>query len=333
MFVLHEVKPNQVQSDIRLFYKHTCSGIKSRRRISDDWPTGEQLDLLCERTAGLFVYATATVRFIDRKNTDPEEQLERLIQSQESGLEGRTKLRANTTLDSLYMAILHEAFGDGDPGDDPKVRLVLGAVILAANPLSPFAVAALLGLSARGVFSLLSSMYSLLLLTEDLNRPVRPFHKSFPDFIVNPTRCTNPRFCIYPPDQHAELLVGCLELMNRQLKWNMCNLPDGAINAEVKDLKQRTEQNVDKALEYACRSWHKHLSSTMPTQKLEITPILHRFLEEKFLFWLEVLSVLGATREAVDALEMIEKWTDVCCTPLFIVYQKLIGLDQGASHS
>ncbi|KAF9786424.1 hypothetical protein BJ322DRAFT_786340 [Thelephora terrestris] len=314
VFVLHEVKPSQVQSDIRLFYKHNCSGIKSRRRISDDWPTEEQLNLLCERTAGLFVYAMATVRFIDRKNKDPEEQLERLMQSQESGLEGRTKLRANTTLDSLYMSILYEAFGDDDPEDDAKVRSVLGAVVLAANPLSPSAIATLLGFSARGVFPLLSSVHSLLLLTEDINQPVRPFHKSFPDFIVNSARCTNPRFCVSPPDQHMELLVGCLELMNRQLKRNMCDLPDGVINAEVKDLEQRTEQHVDKALQYACRSWHKHLNPTTSTQKLEITPILHRFLEEKFLFWLEVLSILGATREAVDALETIEQWTDVSRT-------------------
>ena len=145
MFVLHEVEHNQVKSDIRLFYKPNCSEIKNRRRVLDNWPTEEQLDLLCELTAGLFVYAMATVGFIDQKNRDPEEQLDRLIQSRESGLAGRTKLRANITFDSLYITILHEAFGDDDPEDDPKVRSILGAVILATNPLSPSTIATLLG--------------------------------------------------------------------------------------------------------------------------------------------------------------------------------------------
>ena len=327
VFVLHEVEPSQVKSDIRLFYDHNCSEIKNRRRVLDDWPTEEQLDLLCERTAGLFVYAMATVRFIDQKNKSPEEQLHRLIESRESGLAGRTKLRANTTLDSLYMSILHEAFGDDDPEDDPKVRSILGAVTLATNPLSPSAIATLLGFNARGVSPLLLSVHSLLIIPEDVDQPVRPFHKSFPDFIVDPARCANPRFCVYPPDQHTELLVGCLELMNRELKRNMCELPEGVTNAEVEDLKQRTEQHIDKALEYACRSWHKHLNPTISVQKPEITRVLHRFLEEKFLFWLEVLSVLGATREAVGALEATEKWLDVCCIPSSIFLHKFIGPD------
>ncbi|KAF9786393.1 hypothetical protein BJ322DRAFT_784345 [Thelephora terrestris] len=313
VFELHEVEPDQIMSDMQLFYKHNCSEIKSRHHGLDDWPAEEQLNQLCERAAGLFIYAMATVRFINQNSKNPKKQLDRLIQSQESGFEGRTKLKANTTLDSLYMSILREAFSDDDPEDDLKLRSVLGAVILAANPLSPSAIAALLDFDPGDVFPLLSSVNSLLVLSK-IDQPVRPFHKSFPDFIIDPDRCTNPRFRVHPPDQHTELLVGCLKLMNRRLERNMCGLPDGVTNAEVKDLKQRTERHVCRALEYACRSWHKHLKDTRPFQKLEITRVLHRFLEEKFLFWLEVLSVLGATREAVDALEATEKWLDVSRT-------------------
>ena len=78
------------------------------------------------------------------------------------------------------------------------------------------------------------------------------------------------------------------------------------------DLKKKTRQYIDQGLEYACRSWHKHLVETMPASKLDITLDLHQFLERKFLFWLEVLSVLGAAREAVDALDTAAKWLDVC---------------------
>ena len=303
-------------SDIRLFYEQNFSEVKRRRHGLDDWPAEEELDLLCQRAGGLFIYAMATVRFIDQKNKNPKMQLNLLIQSQESGPEGRAKLRANGTLDSLYMSILHEAFGDNDLEDDAKVQSVLGAMILATNPLSPSTIAVLLSLDPGDVFPLLSSMHSLLILQEDIDHPVQPFHKSFPDFIVNPARCADPRFCVFPPDQQAGLLLGCLKLMNQQLGRNMCKLPDGVLNTEVKDLKQRTEKYINKALEYACRSWHKHLDNTISTQKPEITHVLQQFLEEKFLFWLEVLSVLGAAREAADALEKMEKWLDVSCISL-----------------
>ena len=91
----------------------------------------------------------------------------------------------------------------------------------------------------------------------------------------------------------------------------MCKLPDGVINSEVDDLKERTEQHIDHALRYACRSWHKHLVTTLPAYTSEIVSALHRFLEGNFLFWLEVLSVLGAAREAVDALDAAARWLDV----------------------
>ena len=54
-------------------------------------------------------------------------------------------------------------------------------------------------------------------------------------------------------------------------------------------------------------SWYTHLvglvdADTIPARTPSITPALHRFLETKLLFWLEVLSVLGVVRNGVEAL-------------------------------
>ena len=100
--------------------------------------------------------------------------------------------------------------------------------------------------------------------------------------------------------------------MDRRLEMNMCKLPDSVMNSEVDDLRERTEKYIDPALRYACRSWYKHLFTAIPARTPEITSVLHRFLEGKFIFWLEVLSVLGAAREAVDALDAAARWLDVC---------------------
>ena len=55
VFVLHEIEQGQVNNDIQLFFKHSFSETAGRLGGLDNWPTREQLDLLCERAAGLFV--------------------------------------------------------------------------------------------------------------------------------------------------------------------------------------------------------------------------------------------------------------------------------------
>ena len=82
----------------------------------------------------------------------------------------------------------------------------------------------------------------------------------------------------------------------------MCGLPDGVKNDEVDDLEEKVYLCIDESLKYACESWHKHLVDEHTARAPEVTSALYRFLEKKFLYWLEVLSVLGSAREAVDAL-------------------------------
>ena len=337
VFVLHDVEPRQVDGDILLFFTHKLSELVRRRRGLDNWPTKEQLNLLCERAAGLFVYAVATVKFIDKQSANPVERLNLLLQSPGGGgREARTKFNGNTTLDSIYTSILEDAFGDDDdPDNDPKVRSVLGAMILAANPISPSSIAVLLDLDPdRDVFPVLSSAQSLLIL-QDIDCPVRPFHKSFPDFVIDPERCTSQRFYISPHHHHSQLLISSLDLMNRTLEKNMCKIPDGVLNSDVDDLEGRIQRHINPALRYACGSWHTHLVSGYKTSAntLNITSALQRFLERKFLFWLEVLSLLGIVRIAVDALQAAVGWLEVRRIVISIFGQKFNRFDAGITHT
>ena len=307
VFILHEVKPDQVDSDIKLFFRISLLELRSYWGRLDDWPTKEQLESLCERAAGLFVYAAATVKFISDNRRNPRERLNVLLQSQKMGAhEGKT-------LDSLYTSILQEAFGNALE-EDSKTQSILAAVILAVNPLSPSMIAIILGYDVEDVLPLLSSVNSILIFKEDINRPVQPFHKSFPDFITDPTRCTNKRFHISTPGHHLELLIGCINHMNKTLEKNMCQLPDAVANSDVSDLKERTKKYIDPSLQYACMSWHTHLiGGDMTSPHVQIVTLsLQQFLETKFLFWLEVLSVIGAARNAVEALQATIDQLVVC---------------------
>ena len=337
VFVLHEVEPSQVDNDTRLFFKHKFLEVARRRRDLDDWPSKEQLDILCKRAAGLFVYAVATVKFVAKQSTSPRKQLDLLLQSPESSVrEGKMKVKADTTLDSLYASILRGAFGDEeDPDNDPKVRSVLGTMILAPNPLSPSTIATLLGFDIDEVFPLLSSAQSLLTLQEDIDHPVQPFHKSFPDFITDRDRCTNQRFHISLSHHHPQLLARCFHIMDRTLEKNICKLPEVIANSDVKDLKERIERYINPALRYACRSWHTHLVGrrAQSANAREITSALHRFLEGNFLFWLEVLSVLGAVSSSFDALQAAVGWSEVCQGSIFDAMPEFFRPDSGTTYS
>ena len=308
VFILHDVEPCAINNDIRHFFKHELSKLARRPRGAEDWPTGEELDSLCRRAAGFFVYAVATVNFLKHKFERPSDRLDVIVKSPGSTThEGKADLKVYNSLDSLYMSILQEAFRKNEGKHDTMVRLVLSAVLIVTNPLSPLAIATLMDLECDVVLSLLESIQSLLILHDDIDRPVQPFHKSFPDFITDPTRCPDPRFHI-SFDYHIELVLRCLGLMDRSLKKNMCSIPDYALNSEVEDLAERIQNSgIRGALEYACRSWYRHLVVT-EHRTADVVSALRLFLEGKFLFWLEVLSILGAVGDAARALNTTVKW-------------------------
>ena len=327
VFVLHNVPPTSINNDIRLFLKHDLSKLAQRRQL-DGWPSDNDLDILCHRAAGLFVYAVATIKFLDSNAHLPKKRLDAIIDLPEStDHEGKTCFNSKTTLDSLYTSILNVAFGEHDPGVHSMVQSTIGAVVLLTNPLPPSAIGELIGIDPEEVRLFLTLVQSLLVFNEDPDQPVKPFHKSFPDFITNPSRCTDPRFYISPVHLHIELITNCLRVMNDGLEQNLLSLPHYTLNSEVEDLEARVKGCISIPLQYACQSWHNHLTKTGE----DITPLIssiHVFLEEKFLAWLEVISVLGATRGAITALEQLIQWLQEVCfgsSPQFLTLMYVIN--------
>jgi len=319
IFVLHMVKHSIINEDIQQFLKTQLSDLAHRFQLAK-WPSDEHINLLCQRAAGLFVYAVATVKFLDHKAYPPEQRLNMITALPEcTTYEGETQFKVNTTLDSLYTSILQMAldFGGEDPELDSEVRSIIGTVVLLVNPLSPSAVAELIGLEAKQVKMILTLVQSLLVLDEDPNSPVKTFHKSFPDFITDSSRCLNKKFYICPGTLHHELTMNCLRLMNSVLKPNLLSLPDYALNQEVKDLADKVKDHISPALEYACGSWYHHFTKIRKGEDITcVLDTLRTFLRQNFLPWLEVVSVLGITRGAAVALRELIRWLQEVCSLL-----------------
>ncbi|KAF9779769.1 hypothetical protein BJ322DRAFT_1146253 [Thelephora terrestris] len=303
-FLLHMVDRHTVDSDIHLFFEHELSRLSPKCNGIKGWPTDEQLNSLCQRAAGLFVYAVATVKFLDHGFRSPSHQLNAIMASPESTVyEGGVELKPYASLDSLYLSILKEAFNRYSAEDHEMIQSVLCTVILAYNPLSPTMISAILGFECNEVLSILESIQSLLVLHDDSKKPVQPFHKSFPDFIMNPTRCVDTRFSI-SPDHHIKLALHCIKLLDEFPEKNGWLISSDLPPAELDELEKRIEKSdVYKALVYAHSSWYQHLAtSKYPTA--DVLSALSHFLKQKFLFWAAMIS----PSVAVNALNVAILW-------------------------
>jgi len=305
---LHDVKRTSVDSDIKLFFRIRLTDIAKTRSDCDfaqDWLKSSNIDILCKKAAGLFIYASTVVKFIAFKNRTPTEQLDRIISlPQDTTHEGRSGI------DLLYTRVLGQAVDEvGADAEEiySRFRTVLGAVLLVLNPLSITALSDLLRVS--NILTTLRSLHSLLLVPDNTEDPIQAFHKSFPDFLTDPARCKDQQLFVEPAIHHTEILLSCLRLMGERLKRNICNLEDYAILSEVKDLSACKEYIGD-ALEYACCFWTKHLLKVPYSSPHvgEVQEAIDKFFRTHLLYWIEVLALTGNLDIGVYAMNDVEQW-------------------------
>jgi hypothetical protein len=162
----------------------------------------------------------------------------------------------------------------------------------------------------------LNSLHSLLLVPEDTEDSIRVFHKSFPDFLTDPKRCQDTRFFVDPPIHHTEILLSCLDLMERRLKRNICNLGDNAVLSDIKDLSAQRKEHIGDALEYACQFWTKHLVNS-PSSGPDVGRVqkaIDKFFTTCLPFWIEVLVVMRILDVSIYSINDIQQWyTLVSC--------------------
>ena len=311
VFKLHDVARSLVDHDIKLFFRTQLTDIAKLRSdcdFTEDWPNPSDIDVLCTKAAGLFIYASTVVKFVAFRYQTPTEQLEQII-----SLPQNTTYEGRAGVDLLYTQILEQAAADvGRVQDDGKIysrfKTVVGAVLLVYNPLSAKALSDLLRLS--NIYTTIHSLHSLLLVPESPEDPICVFHKSFPDFLTDPNRCKDERFLVKPSVHHTDILLSCLRLMREKLKRNICNLDGFAVLSEVKDFSTQKKDHIGDALEYACQFWTKHLLGVPSDSPFiqETQWAIDQFFTTHFLHWIEVLAVVGNLNVGVYAIDDIEQW-------------------------
>jgi len=214
-------------------------------------------------------------------------------------------------LDALYTTIL-ERFNMDNPDIGNNFRSIMGQVLGVFEPLSITALNTIRQCSPdksgrSNVSSVVKHMGSLLSnVASDSEYPISPLHTSFRDFLTKPDR--SGKFCVNLDAARGQLAFATVQTMNKMLRFNMCKLKTSyLLNTEVTDLEERIAKHIPPVLSYSCRFWANHLAYADESEA-NLFKSLQAFMQEKLLFWLEVLSVKKEVHIASTALSVLSGW-------------------------
>ena len=308
VFLLHKVELSSVDEDIRLYLREKLTAIAKQRSdfdLTDPWPCDEDLTTLTKKSSGLFIFASTLARFIESEHHEPNERLQLIVTLPDSTVhEGRAGI------DPLYTQVFLYAFPNvKEDSVFVNLKRIMGAVILAFNPLSREQVAGILNLKPSLITATLRHLHSVLLVPNEGSKEIRVFHKSLPDFLQDPGRCSDPKFFIASPVHHADMTLGCLKLL-KKLKQNTCDLPDFVMNRDVANIPELLEDNVGNASRYACAYWAMHIRCS-PTDKDNAARLITsttEFFMRNALPWIEVMSLENRLGDVVHNINNLVDW-------------------------
>jgi hypothetical protein len=205
----------------------------------------------------------------------------------------------------LYSTILEVSFPEPTPKAIDAFRSILGAIIVAKDPLSPASLGCLLSIETSRLQHICKGLKSVV----DYEDFLRITHQSFADFLIDTTVCPS-AFCINLENEEGRLALACLRTMKSELRFNICNLESSyLLNKEVPDMESRIERNISSHLRYASLYWTNHLAASRSDG--EALELVQDFMEKRFLFWLEVLSMTKRMNVAAHILSLLSNWMKV----------------------
>ncbi|KAF5349384.1 hypothetical protein D9758_015520 [Tetrapyrgos nigripes] len=288
---LHDVEETLVKEDIMKFI---TAEFKELMIPGKDTYIKE----LAEKSGKSFIYAATMVKFILARPG--------LVRSRLKEAYSQTTSRKHQTqiLDDLYSHVIKTAIPRDylsleETGDCLKV---LHTIILVGRPVSCLIISNLLELEFTMVEEFVKDLQSVLYISNS-DSFIYIFHTSFRDHILTESR-TEPLYACKPWEHHAMLSRRCFNTLMK-LKFNICDLPSSFLaDKDVPGMEQKLK-NIDDTLRYACNNWGYHLSqSDMGTG---VVSQVKTFLEEKMMFWIEAMNLIGDLLNCSEIILSLEK--------------------------
>jgi hypothetical protein len=308
-FVLQNISLEVIKHDISLFLGYRLREIRTERFLPTDWPGDEGFQKLVALSVPLFIFAATICRIFEEPDWDPIDSLTEIL----------TRQNDQSKLDKTYLPVLDRLLSRQHEKHKEKLvsefQQVIGAIVTLESPLSVLSLAKLLGLPERLIHLRLDPLHSVLRVPDNETVPVRLFHLSFRDFLLDPDTPQKTPFGINETEMHYRLAKQSL-LMCQNLRKNICGLPrDGTERTEID--RQTIDSNLPPELQYACRYWAYHLVKCANSDDMMYCALLffkRQFLRKHFLHWVEAMSLLGLTSEILGILDRLQRVISVSST-------------------
>jgi hypothetical protein len=278
-FRLHGPEYKDNAEDIEIFISHHLS-----ETLSND-----QCQRLVSRASGLFIWASTAQQEFENSDEPAEDIFNRLMSVTEAG-----------NLDGLYISILERAASV--VGSAELMWRALGVLAAAFAPISISTLEKFVPLRAEKALGRLASVLKI----SDGTGTILFRHPTFHEFLLRPHSGSHINISM----AHSFMTWTCLEIMKSGLRFNICNLSSSyLLNHEISDLGSLVQQYIPESLRYSSYFWAYHLSVTLYDD--EIWHKLQEFMDNQFLYWLEVLSMTNSVNAAPQALSLLLDWIRV----------------------
>jgi hypothetical protein len=240
------------RDDVRLYLRTNLLQVRQKfaevmKNEPSPWPSESVLDNLVKKSEGLFIHATTAVQYIGDGKGSPQIKLQRV-------------LTMHKGLDPLYTQVITDA------QESEHFDTIMGSLMHLQRPLTVCDLSKLFALDISEIRMALDGCHSILVIPEDDDESVRPYHASLRDFLTSHER-SGSLFCA-PAKFHLMLMIQCLK--------NITN----------------ARANNGLPLEYACIAWVHHGSLLLSEENASrpFNTLLHGSeteVEQIDLKWLE----------------------------------------------
>ncbi|THZ19954.1 WD40 repeat-like protein [Aureobasidium pullulans] len=251
--ILHDIPQQIIAHDIEAFFRAEFEELVLTTRYSDrkppDWPGDKTICKLVDMAVPLFIFASTVCRFVKDPTRNPEYQLQAILQQR----------HRNSKLDVTYRPVLKQMYLGRDKEGQRQwasdFRRVVGVIITVFEPLSIASLESLLRPDDFDIPRTLAALHSVLDISENTKRPIRLFHLSFRDYLIDPDQCPE-AFLINEPALHVQIAAMCVELMTRHLRRDLCRLQKpGTMRSQVGQETSNNDTTIAFVDAYGINFW------------------------------------------------------------------------------
>ena len=201
--------------DIAIFLRSSFADIFRRRHarfpsmssLPQPWPPEHVISFLVQKSSGQFIFSATVIRFIDVDRKIPTAQLQLILDMCRSADSSNFTTNPFTLLDELYSYVLRSS------EETERAISILGAIfhLHTDQRPTPQLLQALLRLEPEDITIIFWDLHSIVDIPVSDNDPIRLYHASFRDFLVDRHRSHN--LYIDSSQAHSFLLEMCIRTL------------------------------------------------------------------------------------------------------------------------